>query len=941
MSFVTYVRKPLKEIATLPFQGQGVLVMVEDLPGNPLCDWAGTSYTVPLTSAQAAAVAIVDLTAGDSSAATVTANMALLQAALDRKGRVRINKPGTYYWRAPADQTYVKGTSSRQPSVLTIGSDTHLEIAEGVNFFPAPGTTYSAFISNKSFILNKAIVGSWSVGALIETEYKLVTFTLSSGTLAIDVNDWVIVRGDTAYGWDNGYRVEAVDVPNAATQFTLRVWKTELDGISINANDTIIAYKADGNFSVNVYGRVSGSVPGSITNANPGQGERATFMFNKVVDAELTLRDYSGGGFGKMACFWNAYRPRCPVISKKMVGAGVCFFGPTRDIKIGTLYDEGGEDAIILQNVSNNAGVSNGAQDSDGTMASGDIVGCEVDHFFGERASPRGVGIFATGDLNDTKLVRRIDGIRFNNMHIRNAAGGAIFHVCTDNITTAAGLAGGNVGLISIGNLYYEDNGSAATPPDALFKHYTSTTPSSGLRWEGVCVDNFNIKPSKVGPALGLRAFLASLGGNATGSTPLTIGQITVKNANWTLDSLNMAGAPRLININNNTTLDDFQILGGKIQGLLTYQNLVLVSGGTGYAIGDIVQPATGTVWDRPMRIKVLTVSSGAILTFAIIEPGSYKGNNGLTSGTVGTSFVTGAGSGFTFTYTSTSFGWSFFLHSVTNSLIKRCHLADLDVAFSYNGAARNASIGRGASSGGTTMLRMTRCTLDLYSIFGSTVASANMDLQMTDCDLQNTTFNLSQGACFNTTTWNLWLKGNRFQAAQSLITPNASQVTTGCAINVRTSGDNTGTSGNNSVVRPIGGNTGITLNLIGSCLDLYADLAPSSTDLQIAVAANSLIQQTNANTTVFNVSAVTTDPTPGATFTNNAITYTVVSAQLTGTAGSRVGTVVCSGSGAPLASGTLTKVTGTGDATVTFGSAVRGAGLYARGPSNMALLAA
>jgi lysophospholipase L1-like esterase len=57
MSFVTYVRKPLKEIATLPFQGQGVLVMVEDLPGNPLCDWAGTSYTVPFTSAQAAAVA--------------------------------------------------------------------------------------------------------------------------------------------------------------------------------------------------------------------------------------------------------------------------------------------------------------------------------------------------------------------------------------------------------------------------------------------------------------------------------------------------------------------------------------------------------------------------------------------------------------------------------------------------------------------------------------------------------------------------------------------------------------------------------------------------------------------------------------------------------------------------------------------------------------------
>jgi hypothetical protein len=56
MSFVTYIRKPLKEIATLPFQGQGVLVMVEDLPGNPLCDWSGAGYTVPLTSAQSTAL---------------------------------------------------------------------------------------------------------------------------------------------------------------------------------------------------------------------------------------------------------------------------------------------------------------------------------------------------------------------------------------------------------------------------------------------------------------------------------------------------------------------------------------------------------------------------------------------------------------------------------------------------------------------------------------------------------------------------------------------------------------------------------------------------------------------------------------------------------------------------------------------------------------------
>jgi hypothetical protein len=63
----------------------------------------------------------------------------------------------------------------------------------------------------------------------------------------------------------------------------------------------------------------------------------------------------------------------------------------------------------------------------------------------------------------------------------------------------------------------------------------------------------------------------------------------------------------------------------------------------------------------------------------------------------------------------------------------------------------------------------------------------------------------------------------------------------------------------------------------------------------------------------VFTVTAA--NATLGAIYSNNGQTFTVTTT-ITGTT-----TLTCSGSGTPAASGTLTKVTGTGDATITFSS--------------------
>lgn len=62
-----------------------------------------------------------------------------------------------------------------------------------------------------------------------------------------------------------------------------------------------------------------------------------------------------------------------------------------------------------------------------------------------------------------------------------------------------------------------------------------------------------------------------------------------------------------------------------------------------------------------------------------------------------------------------------------------------------------------------------------------------------------------------------------------------------------------------------------------------------------------------------FSVTCSSANATTGATYTNNGVTFTVVSTIASGT------TLLLTGDGIPSTSGTLTKASGTGDATITF----------------------
>jgi hypothetical protein len=69
------------------------------------------------------------------------------------------------------------------------------------------------------------------------------------------------------------------------------------------------------------------------------------------------------------------------------------------------------------------------------------------------------------------------------------------------------------------------------------------------------------------------------------------------------------------------------------------------------------------------------------------------------------------------------------------------------------------------------------------------------------------------------------------------------------------------------------------------------------------------------ANSYTFIVTGVTTAPLVGATYTNNGITYTVVTSYIS----SGSGTIVATGSGSSETAGNLTKTGGTGDASIAF----------------------
>ena len=78
------------------------------------------------------------------------------------------------------------------------------------------------------------------------------------------------------------------------------------------------------------------------------------------------------------------------------------------------------------------------------------------------------------------------------------------------------------------------------------------------------------------------------------------------------------------------------------------------------------------------------------------------------------------------------------------------------------------------------------------------------------------------------------------------------------------------------------------------------------------------LVPEFVANSYTFVVSGITVDPSVGDTYTNSAVTYTIIYIDLTGGAG----TIIATGASAPEQTGDLARATGSGDATISYSEA-------------------
>jgi len=126
---------------------------------------------------------------------------------------------------------------------------------------------------------------------------------------------------------------------------------------------------------------------------------------------------------------------------------------------------------------------------------------------------------------------------------------------------------------------------------------------------------------------------------------------------------------------------------------------VTVVSGGSGYAVGDTLNLSGGTN-TTPVLLTVATLSGSAIATATITNGGSYTS---VPTGTISTSTVTGSGSGATFTAT-----WGVANFSITNA--GSGYVEQPTITFSSGTAAAYATVG------GTPKIQTLGTNLDFYT---------------------------------------------------------------------------------------------------------------------------------------------------------------------------------------------------------------------------------
>lgn len=120
----------------------------------------------------------------------------------------------------------------------------------------------------------------------------------------------------------------------------------------------------------------------------------------------------------------------------------------------------------------------------------------------------------------------------------------------------------------------------------------------------------------------------------------------------FTIERCDLRGMLTVLQVTTGCVVDTLTIENNSITSDTELNVPTISAAGTGYAAGDYVYFSGGTNNSQAATIKVLTVSAGAIVTYDIVDRGSYIA---VPSGAIATT-TSGAGNGATFTATWTTY---------------------------------------------------------------------------------------------------------------------------------------------------------------------------------------------------------------------------------------------------------------------------------------------
>lgn len=801
----------IQEATSWPVNELGEIVAQAGVGTNNVVGWLPESM-IPV-DANTNKLAIAGLTNdlstnlifNDSSEEAIASNMAVIQSALDKGGDVRIEGNGVLYY--PGRPDVPLGTIG-DPCTLKIGSNTGFYSGPGIAWEQKPGSQLFGIIQNKNFLSNKIQITGWTLGSLV-LAHREVEFTLAS-PMDLREGDYVIIQGDmnSGYGWDDGYRVEAVDTVGAATKFKTYIPKNDLNSINISPLDTVTAYKADGNFTIDIRGSISntGAIWWSGSIQDQLQPEPAFVLLNKVKQANLNLPNITEGNCkGFVAANW--YNLNIATFRKRNVGAGVTLCGPGRTCHIEHLINEGQEDVLLLQNLTYSGAVTMGLKDADGTESGGDISGVSVGRLEITHSHFRSIFLWATNDQYNVRKPYSIDGLYIGSVLIRaNVSNdGAASLVNAVHYPTAAG-GGGHIGPIHIGSLHMEDGGQISNnAPALLWNGAQLGTTRTDIKFGGFIIDSITIAGSRTNSVTGLRQPLAVLGQNMAGTV---VDQVTIKTGVIHLDLQAAPANPyKLVLTGDNCIVRTSNLSGVQLRNKYRITSPSVAVGGTGYVVGDIVFSNSADSI-KPAIFKVTAVSGGVVTAITMVNGGSYATQPSSTFGITG-----GSGTGLTISWVGVyQTSWMFGCGGTASGF----NVINLNAClFDLPG---NSGLMERITAAQVPTININNCQMLKLNSIASGGRSFNVNITNTDMSAVN--YNLVASLANNGNTYSIYTANVRWNSAQPVIQATGGQ--TGVVCNWRSGGGNTNM---NAALASNTASAGWTFNFTGCCADLKHDM--------------------------------------------------------------------------------------------------------------------